>query len=205
MNQVFEVRDIPEVLERRPNPTHSIITRNQVKTIMEHNHKAIFPVSGDCLEGAQVLDGGWVCIDFTRRPAQPRYISKGGDGSFDICLCYAVFPGKTRPAMMLKEYMGIWGSWKMVGTRYDLTKGKHPYNCCMEAKEILGVVIASWDLSGRLLWKRAPESFSEELGTVPTIHGGNIGDPISLTDLKANRLVKAQGKGAACWLNRPLI
>ena len=81
---------------------------------------------------------------------------------------------------MLKEYIGVWGPWQMVGTRYDLTKGKHPFNCGLEAKEIFGVVIASWDPSGRLLWKRDPESFPEELGTAPTIHGGNIGDPMPL-------------------------
>lgn len=69
--------------------------------------------------------------------------------------------------MMLKVYDGVWGPWQMVATCYDLAKGKHPYNCGMHAEEIFGVVIASWDLSGRLLWKRDPESFPEELGTAP--------------------------------------
>ena len=180
MNQIYEVQGIPEVLEQRPEPRCRLITREELETIMEHNPRAIFPVSGDCLEAAQVFEGGWVCVDFTRRPAPPRYKSKGGDGSFDLCSCYAIFPGQSCPAVMLKEYIGVWGPWQMVGTRYDLTKGKHPFNCGLEAKEIFGVVIASWDPSGRLLWKRAPESFPEELGTVPTIHGGNIGDPMPL-------------------------
>lgn len=180
MNQIYEVRGIPEILEPRPKPVHSIITRKQVETIMEHNPRAIFSVSGDCLEGARVLGSGWVCIDFTRRPAPPRYKSRGGDGSFDLCSCYAVFPGQKRPAMMLKRYDGVWSRWQMVSTCYDLTKGKHPYNCGMRALKIFGVVIASWGPSGRLLWKRDPESFPEKLGTVPTIHGGNIGDPMPL-------------------------
>jgi len=181
LNQIFEARGIPEFLKNRPQANDKLMTREQLETIMEGNPQAIIPVSGDCLEGAQVMDGGWVCINFTRRPAPPRYKSKGGDGSSDLCCCYATFPGQSRPAVMLKEYDGVWGSWQMVGTRYDLSKGKHPYNCGMEAKEIFGVVIASWDPSGRLLWKRDPESFPGELGTAPTICGGNIGDPIRLT------------------------
>lgn len=189
MNQIYEVQGIPEVLEPRPKPVHGIITRKQVETIMEHNHRAIFSVSGDCLEGAQVFERGWVCVDFTLRPAPPRYKSKGGDGSTDLCMCWAVFYGQKRPSMMLKEYHGVWGPWQMVSTRYDLTKGKHPFNYEFEAKEIFGVVIASWDPSGRLLWKRAPESFPTELGTVPTIHGGNIGDPIPLTAGKVQRAI----------------
>lgn len=184
MNPAFKVNGIPEVLEVRPDPRTNIITHEEVSVIMETNRQAIFPVSGDCLEGAQVMDNGWVYVDFTRRPAPPRYKSKGGDGSSDLCLCYAVFPGQKLPAMMLKEYLGVWGPWQMVGTRYDLAKGKHPYNCCMMAEEIHGVVIASWGPDGYLLWKRDPESFPKELGTASTIHGVNIGEPIPMTALK---------------------
>lgn len=79
---------------------------------------------------------------------------------------------------MLKEYQGVWGPWQMVGTRYDLEKGKHRMNCGMEAKRIFGVVFASWDADGRLLWERSRDSFPEQLGTMPTIHGDNVGDPI---------------------------
>lgn len=181
MVRIFEFRKLPEQLGPLPQTAGRLITREQVEVIMEHNPQAILPISGDCLEGAQVMDGGWACIDFTRRPAPPRHKSKGGDGSFDLCLCYAVFPGQRRPAMMLKRYDGVWGPWQMLSTCYDLTKGKHPYDCGMEAKEIFGVVVASWDPSGRLLWKRDPESFPTELGTAPAIHGSNIGDPIPLT------------------------
>ena len=52
MNQIYEVRGIPEVLDRRPKPIHSGVIRKQIETIMEHNPRAIIPVSGDCLEGA---------------------------------------------------------------------------------------------------------------------------------------------------------
>lgn len=184
MNRIFEVRGIPEVIEARPDPRTNIITHEELSVIMETNLQVILLVSGDCLEGAQVMDGGWVCIDFTRRPAPPRHKSKGGDGSFDLCLCYAVFPGQRCPAMMLKRYDGVWGPWQMLSTCYDLKKGNHPYNCGMHAEEIFGVVIASWGPDGHLLWKRDPKSFPEELGTTPTIHGNNIGDPIPMTTLK---------------------
>ena len=107
MNQIFEVRGLLEQLGPLPQTSDHLITREQVEAIMEHNPRVILPVSGDCLEGARVMDGGWVCIDFTRRPAPPRYKSKGGDGSSDLCLCYAVFPGQHWPAMMLKEYLGV--------------------------------------------------------------------------------------------------
>lgn len=184
MVRIFEFRKLPEQLGTLPPTADHLITLEQVEVIMEHNPQAILPISGDCLEAVQVMNGGWVCIDFTRRPAPPRYKSKGGDGSSDLCLCYATYPGQSGPTIMAKEYLGVWGPWQMVGTRYDLTKGRHPYNCCMQAEEIFGVVLASWDPSGRLLWKRDPEGFPEELGTLPTIHGSNIGDPIPLTGRK---------------------
>ena len=181
MNQIYAVPAILDVLEPRPTIGPGIVTREAVVASMEHNPKAIFPVVEECLEGAQVLNGGCVCVDFTRRPAPPRHKSKGGDGSSDLCMCWAVFPGQKRPAVMLKDYWGVWGPWQMVSTRYDLAK--HPYDLGMAAKEIFGVVIASWGPEGRLLWKRDPESFPAELGTVPTIHGDNVGDPIPMKDV----------------------
>lgn len=68
----------------------------------------------------------------------------------------------------------------MVGTRYDMSKGKHRMNCSMEAQRIFGVIFASWDADGRLLWQRDPDSFPEQLGTAPSIRGGNLGDPIPI-------------------------
>ena len=63
MNRIFEVRGIPEVIEARPDPRTNIITHEELSVIMETNLQVILPVSGDCLEGAQVMDGGWVCIE----------------------------------------------------------------------------------------------------------------------------------------------
>lgn len=178
MQRLFTVTDIPQVLEYRPETSTRIMTLEQIEIIMEHNTQAILSVSGDCLEGAGVPDGGWVAVDFTRFPAPPRYKSKGGDGSEDLCLCYAVYPGQHAPAVMCKVYIGVWGPWQTVSTHYDLSKGKHPYNYGMEATRIFGVLFASWDADGNLLWQRDPDSFPEQLGTTPTTRGGNIGDPM---------------------------
>lgn len=181
MNQKFYTIGIPHVLEPRPETGRQVLTLEQLEMIMEHNDRAILPVTGDCMERAGIVNGGWVAVDFTRRPAPPRYRSKGGDGSEDACLCYAVYPGQHRPTVMCKAYIGLWGMWHMVGTRYDLSKGKHKMNCGMDTIKIFGVVYASWDAGGKLLWQREPDSFPAELGTAPTIRGSNVGDPTPLS------------------------
>jgi len=160
----------------------ALITLEEVEAAMKAAPQAIIPVRGDCLEGAGVLDGGWVAVDFTRFPAPPRFKSKGGDGSEDLCLCYAVFPGTRTPAVMGKAYVGVWGTWQMVGTRYkSVGKGsKHRMNCGMMAERIFGVIFASWAPDGTPLWERDPDTFPDKLGITPTIHGSNVGDPIPL-------------------------
>ena len=156
-----------------PAPRKAGLTLKDVEAIMAETTQAVFPVLGDCLEGVGVVDGGWVAIDFTRRPAPPRYKSRGGDGSVDLCLCYATFPGAPGPAVMYKAYDGVWGPWQMVGTRYkSMWHGdKLRLNCGMVAKRIFGVILASWDRNHNLLWERSPESFPVELSTAPTIRG----------------------------------
>lgn len=169
---------IPSELRAR---SESPLTLARIKEIAAQTPRAIVPVRGDCLEAAAVQDGGWVAVDFTRFPAPPRHKNRGGDGSTDLCMCYATFPGTYTPAVMLKEYCGVWGPWQMVGTRYKLGEGsKHRMNCGMEAKEILGVIFASWAPDGTLLWERDPDSFPDKLWATPTIRGGNCGDPIPL-------------------------
>lgn len=155
--------------ERRP----SLVTLEAVEAAIEEHPQAIFCVCGDCLEGAGVLDGGWVAVDFNRFPAPPRYKSKGGDGSSDLCLCYATFPGTRRPTVMCKAYDGVWGTYQMVGTRYkDMWDGDRlRLNCSMFAERIFGVIFTSWDKEGNLLWEKDPNEFPEELGTAPTIGG----------------------------------
>ncbi|NBI83964.1 hypothetical protein D3Z48_18220 [Clostridiaceae bacterium] len=140
--------------------------------------QGIFPVRGDCMEGAGIPDGGFVAVDFRRWPAPPRYRSKGGDGSFGVCLCWATFPGREHPELMVKEYLGVWGTRHQVGTRFDLRKGEHSMNCGMGAEQIFGAVFAAWDTHGKLLWERDPGSFPDFLSSAPTIKGSNCGAPI---------------------------
>ena len=132
-----------------------------IEAVAARYGRVIVPVDGDCLEGVSVMDGGWVAVDFTRRPAPPRFKAKGGDGSSDLCLCYAA--GR----LMVKQYLGAWGRLQLVGTRY---RGPR-LNCAMPAERIFGVIIASWGPDGALLWGRAPETFPAGLPDAPTIRG----------------------------------
>lgn len=180
MEPIFKAGAVPQNIQAFGPITGPLRTLAQIQSIMAETSQAVFPVSGDCLEGAGVQDGGWVAVDFTRFPAPPRYKSKGGDGSEDLCLCFSVFPGTRTPAVMCKAYSGVWGPWQMVGTRYNLTAGKHRMNCGMVAEQIFGVVFASWGRDGQLLLAQNPANFPEQLGTAPTIHGENVGNPVPM-------------------------
>lgn len=159
------------------------LTYERVKEAMaeEGDGLAIFPVVGDCLEAAGVEDGGWVAVDFRRFPAPPVHKPGGGTARRDLCLCFARFPSQPEPTVMCKTYDGVWGPWQQVGTAYDLTTGRHRMNCGMRALEIFGVIFAAWGRDGALKWERDREEFPEKLGTGPTIHGVNIGDPVAVT------------------------
>ena len=152
----------------------NLATLKSVEAIMEETDRAIVPVVGDCLEGAGVQDGGRVAVAFDRYPAPPRHKSRGGDGSVDLCLCYATFPGTRKPSVMLKAYDGVWGAYQMVGTRYKSMWDGDRFrpNCGIFAERIFGVNFASWDKDGNLLWERDLNSFPATLGCTPTIHGG---------------------------------
>lgn len=151
-----------------------------IRAAMEDNCPlAVFPVVGDCLEAAGIMEGDRLGVDFSHYPAPPRYKSEGGDGSFDLCLCYAIWPGMKEPTVMFKAYDGVWGGRQMVGTKYDIWKGGElRLNVGMFAKEIFGVVFAAWDKDGVLKWRRDPSEFPEELNATSTIHGVNVGDPM---------------------------
>ena len=114
-----------------------------------------------------------MAVAFDRVPAPPRHKSKGGDGSEDLCLCYATFPGTRKPSVMLKAYDGVWGAYQMVGTRYKSMWDGDRFrpNCGMFAERIFGVIFASWDKDGNLLWERDLDSFPATLGSTPTLHG----------------------------------
>ncbi|MFR9224226.1 MAG: hypothetical protein ACLVKN_21280 [Flavonifractor plautii] len=160
---------VPDSITPRPIKP-GVATVETIEAIMADGPCAILPVAGDCLEGVAVVDGGWVAVDFTRRPAPPRYRSKGGDGSSDLCLCYATFPGAPGPMVMYKEYQGVWGPWQMVGTRYKSMweGGKLRLNCGRQS--VFGVIVAPTTRMGAPVAEE-PEEFPKQLGTAPTIHG----------------------------------
>ena len=57
----------------RPKPIRPGLTNlEDIEAIIAEVPCAILPVSGDCLAAVDVVDGGWVAVDFTRRPAPPR-------------------------------------------------------------------------------------------------------------------------------------
>lgn len=151
-----------------------------IEAAMNPTHMALYEVCGDCMEAAGIVDGGLVLVDFSRRPAPPRYKGKGGDGSFDVCLCYADKRSPDHSITMVKEYIGVWGPWLMVGTRFSQKKHPERMNYVHRARAILGVVIASFDQDEKLIWERNPASFPEKIDLAQTIHGDNIGPPRSL-------------------------
>ena len=171
--QTIQIRPAGPLPVEQMNRKTTPLTLADVEAMMAETDRAIIPVQGDCLEGVSVMDGGWVAVDFTRRPAPPRFKARGGDGTSDICLCYATFPGAPGPTVMLKEYQGVWGHLQLVGTRFkSMWEGdKLRLNCAMTAEHIFGVVTASWAPDGTLLWERDPETFPTELPAAPTIHG----------------------------------
>lgn len=143
---------------------------------MSAEGQAIIPVAGDCMEAVGIEDGGYIAVDFTHYPRPPR--AEGGKHvRGDPCLCYASAPteeGKAPPAVMCKEYCGVWMG-EMVGTRYDNWKGgEYRMDCAFPAGAILGVVFAAWSKGGRLKWRHDPAGFPTELPGAPAITGGNV-------------------------------
>lgn len=136
------------------------------------------PVRGNCMERAGIEDGGYILVDFTRYPKPPRYKSKGGDGSFDCCLC-KLMQRSEEGAIGVKVYDGKWGTVHCVSTRYTEEGNPHPpFQAGLFAEKIYGVVIASYGKDGGLLWKRDPDEFPRRLSEDPSIFGDGIGDPV---------------------------
>lgn len=128
-------------------------------------------VVGNCMEGAGIYDGGVVVVDHEAFPRPPRYKSKGGDGSFDCCVC--LVDGQ----LMVKRYSGVWGGIQMVSTCYAIPK-PGGMDSGFFADCILGVVVASYDAGGREVWRRSSEEFAFELETQDTIRGVNVSAPV---------------------------
>lgn len=97
MKQIFEVWGIPEVLEHRPARADRLITREEVETIMEHNPRTIFPVSGDCLEGAQVLDADGCASTSPTAPLRPGIRAGAGTAALTSACAGPCLAGEHGP------------------------------------------------------------------------------------------------------------
>ncbi len=120
--QIMEYKLVPATAKSR------MITLQEVVTAAAQHGRATIPIVGNCMEGAEILDGGSVDVDFTHYPRIG-----------DPCVCYASFPGKGMepahpPTVMCKTYDGVW-SGHMVGIRYMWTGGKGRINCGFSAKQ----------------------------------------------------------------------
>lgn len=145
---------------------------------------AVLPVVGDCMEGAGIPDGGFVAVSFRHFPRPPKYKKTSGFDRHDACLCWLTYRGRSYAG--IKEYDGVWGRVQMVGTRYKQYEDRgFRMNAGMFADRIFGVVFACWDPAGRPLWQRDLANYPRELGTTPTIHGDNIGDPQPVAAVKS--------------------
>ena len=167
---------VPEVLDEPAVHYGPELKDDMVELIRARDNLAIFPVQGDCMEGAGIEDHGWVGVDFTHMPRPPKY----GVGVYqDPCLCLPQPQGQTRPTVMIKAYSGKWGSLHTVGTKYanQWAGGEYRINVAIFAQKIYGVIFASWGRDGHLKWKMDTSDFPEELPTSPTIRGVNVGDP----------------------------
>lgn len=61
-----------------PRERGRVATLREIESAMLQGAQAIFPVVGECLEGAGVQDGGWVAVDFTKYPAPPGTKARTG-------------------------------------------------------------------------------------------------------------------------------
>lgn len=154
-----------------------LATLQEIIDLQKKATRAIVPVVGDCMEGLNIPNGGFVAVDFTRFPRPQR---KGAKIT-DACLCYGTFPGQQTPSVMIKMYLGVWGTEQNVGTMYGQKPGEpFRWNCGFFADAVFGVAFASWDADGNLLWETDPDTYPDHLQTAPTIHGVGISDPIKV-------------------------
>ena len=133
--------------------------------IKSGERKGCFQASGTCLAGAGIDDGDLVYIDFHHYPRKPLYKARGDhENRTDVCMCFARYPGREEPALMLKQYLGVGFAGQTVGTAY-----KNRSNCAFDVIAILGVAYAVFDPKGNLKWSIDPEEFDVELTNKMTI------------------------------------
>ena len=170
---------LPESIDFGGSPNGQQLLRAEAIDVAG-SPQAFFCVQGTCMEAAGIEDGGYVLIDFTKFPKPPRHKSRGGDGSYDCCLC-KLMACRGEGSVGVKAYSGKWGALHSIGTRYTQEGNPHPpFQEGWFADKIYGAVIASYTKHGQLIWQRDPKEFLERLSEEPSIFGDNVGDPIAL-------------------------
>lgn len=179
--RVFIIGDeLPEVLPDIPVSENYPKDRD-IQNLAKFSDMVAFPVVGHCMEGAGIEDGGKVVVDFKHFPRPERLKSRGGDGSYDCCLCQLKHVVGDEPEVVIKAYDGKWGAWYCLSTKYLPERNPYaPMQQGLFAAKIYGVIIASYGKDGKLKWKRDPSTFPTELSQESTIHGENCGDPMPL-------------------------
>ena len=146
-------------------------TLEEIERISVRNQVAVFPVTGDCMEGAGIDKGDYIAVSFRHFP-RPQ-----SEGAHDACLCW-VKGSEGRPFLGVKEYLGVWGKMQSVETRNKEDPEK-PFrmDAGFIAERIFGVVYACYDSNHHLKWGKDLKQYPEHMGTSSTIFGTNCGCP----------------------------
>lgn len=115
--------------------------------------QAIIPVTDDHLEGALIKKGGYVLVDFDRRPAPLTPQRKRKGDAPDCCLCHVIF-SSGKSGLLLAEYENP----ESVRSHHseDANTGKLAW--IKRPNAIVGLIVASWDENGDIIWDSRKEN-----------------------------------------------
>ena len=98
-----------------PRERGRVATLREIESAMLQGAQAIFPVVGECLEGAGVQDGGWVAVDTLNYPP-PRNKGKEGAEWKDLVPSFPPFPGAPGTRFCAKVHCALGGLGRVEGT-----------------------------------------------------------------------------------------
>ena len=78
------------------NEKGRLATLQEVIQSAAQKGREILPITGNCMEGVDIMDGGRVALDFTHYP-RPGRRENGKYIDGDPCICYATCGSKVRP------------------------------------------------------------------------------------------------------------
>ena len=140
-------------------------------------------VSGNCLEGAGILEGDAVGVALDRFPKPPKFGPQGVERE-DFCLCRRLDqPGP----LLVKRYDGRAFGQPCAGTRYKSSGDRRRVDVSFPV-EVLGVVFSLWDERGALKWQQPPDTFPDRLdpgGEIPFWNVSPVKEPRLLEQVTA--------------------